>query len=159
VKAPATGVPGVQRVMTEAELVDWGHGFGAGTPAGRYVLTLSGDLGAGKTTLVRAICSGYGVTEDVTSPTYAIVHKYASTKSPVYHLDLYRLESPKDLQNIGFDEIVESVSLVLIEWPKVAERAIPKVAINVHLEMIDGDESRRRLTLNAPYAKRSWWSL
>jgi tRNA threonylcarbamoyladenosine biosynthesis protein TsaE len=158
VKAQATGVAGAERVMSEIEMVEWGRGFGIATPAGRCVVTLSGDLGSGKTTMVRAICAGYGVTEDVTSPTYAIVHKYASPKSPVYHLDLYRLDGPKDLQNVGFDEIVESVSLVLIEWPAVAERVIPETTVNIHLEAIDGDASRRRVTLNAPFAKRSLWS-
>src|SRR6185437_3191738 len=89
---------------TEPALVAWGEQFGrAALPP--LVVTITGDLGAGKTTLTRAICRGYGVTEDVTSPTFALVHQYAAGKSPVYHLDLYRLKSPAELTNLGWDEI------------------------------------------------------
>ena len=79
--------------VSQAELVEWGERFGrvASPP---LVVAISGELGAGKTTLVQAICRGYGVTEDITSPTYALVHRYAAPRSTVYHLDLYRLKSP-----------------------------------------------------------------
>ena len=76
------------------------------------VVALAGDLGAGKTTLAQAICAGYGVTEPVTSPTFALVHRYDAPRSPVYHLDLYRLDRPSDLINIGWDEIVASHALI-----------------------------------------------
>src|SRR3954469_22786855 len=76
--------------MTRADLVAWGESFGrAATPP--LVIALAGDLGAGKTTLTQAICAGYGVTEPVTSPTFAIVHRYEAPRAPDYHLDLYRL--------------------------------------------------------------------
>src|ERR1700734_1372290 len=82
--------------LTREELVAWGERFGhAATPP--LVVAISGELGAGKTTLVQAICRGYGVTERVTSPTFAIVQEYAAPRSRVYHLDLYRLERPSDL--------------------------------------------------------------
>lgn len=138
------------RVVTEEEMVDWGRQFGSGLENGRVIIALRGELGAGKTTLAQAICAGYGVTADVTSPTFALVHEYASSKAPVYHLDLYRLDGPRDLQNIGFDEIVSSVSLVIVEWPERAERAIPATALALELEMIAGDPARRRLTIVAP---------
>src|ERR1700733_11307911 len=82
--------------VSEAELVDWGQKFGhLVTPP--LVVAISGELGAGKTTLVQAICRGYGVTDEVTSPTFAIVQEYRAPRSVVYHLDLYRLERPSDL--------------------------------------------------------------
>ena len=106
--------------LTRDELVRWGESFGrAARPP--LVVALSGDLGSGKTTLVQAICRGYGVEEEVTSPTYALVHQYASPRSPVYHLDLYRLEGESSLTNIGWDEVVgDPHALVLVEW---ADRA------------------------------------
>ena len=71
--------------VDEAELVEWGERFGhlAQPP---LVVTIMGELGAGKTTLAKAICRGYGVTDDVTSPTFTLVHQYAATRSPVYHV-------------------------------------------------------------------------
>src|SRR5579885_2354367 len=127
---------------TEAELIAWGERFGhAAQPP--LVITITGDLGAGKTTLARAICRGYGVTEDVTSPTFALVHQYAAPKSAVYHLDLYRLKSPSELTNIGWDEIVAAEALVIIEWPENAANQIPRVHVPISLQHLPDDPSRR----------------
>src|SRR3954471_19073419 len=91
--------------LDESELVAWGEKFGrAARPP--LLVTITGDLGAGKTTLVKAICHGYGVTDDVTSPTFTLVHQYAAARSAVYHLDLYRVRSPDELTNLGWDEIL-----------------------------------------------------
>ena len=124
-------------------MVAWGERFGRAAVA-PLVVTLAGDLGAGKTTLVQAICRGYGVTEPVTSPTFALVHRYAAPRSPVYHLDLYRLRGPAELTNIGWDEIVAAHALVLIEWPERAEGLLP-AHVPIDLEHLPGDESRRVL--------------
>lgn len=130
--------------LSEKELGDWGMRLGrqANPP---LVITLDGDLGAGKTTLARAICVGYGVREDVTSPTFAIVHVYEAPKSPVYHIDLFRLESPRDLQNIGWDDITQSDALVLIEWPDRAGELLPASHLPVQLRHVEGDASKRVL--------------
>src|SRR5271155_4597730 len=86
--------------LTRDELIAWGERFGhAAMPP--LVVAISGELGAGKTTLVQAICRGYGVTGPVTSPTFAIVQEYESPRSRVYQLDLYRLERPSELTVIG----------------------------------------------------------
>jgi tRNA threonylcarbamoyladenosine biosynthesis protein TsaE len=129
--------------LTESELRDWGLRLGRQITA-PLVVTLSGDLGAGKTTLARAICEGYGVTGDVTSPTYAIVHEYSSPRSPVYHIDLYRLEGERELQNIGWDDILRGEGLVLIEWPERAAAALPD-HLPIELGHVPGDETRRVL--------------
>ena len=131
--------------LTRAELERWGEAFGrAARPP--LVVALSGDLGAGKTTLVQAICRGYGVDEDVTSPTYALVHEYASPRSPVFHLDLYRLDGEDALTNIGWDEIVgDTHALVLIEWPERAGSRLPPEHVPIDLEHMDGDPDRRVL--------------
>jgi tRNA threonylcarbamoyladenosine biosynthesis protein TsaE len=130
--------------LTLPELVAWGERFGRVARA-PLVVALAGDLGAGKTTLAQAICRGYGVTEPVTSPTYAIVHEYHAPASPVYHLDLYRLERPDDLVNIGWDEVVAARALVLVEWPERAAGRLPPDAVPIDLEHLAGDPDRRLL--------------
>jgi len=130
--------------MTRDELVQWGESFGrAATPP--LVVALAGDLGAGKTTLAQAFCAGYGVTEPVTSPTFAIVHRYEAPRSPVYHLDLYRLDTPSELVNIGWDEIVMSHALVIVEWPERAGGLIPPDHVPIDLEHAADDPERRIL--------------
>src|SRR5262249_34699450 len=130
--------------LTDAELTEWGTRFGR-VAAAPLLVTISGELGAGKTTLVQAICKGYGVNEDVTSPTFALVHQYASPKSTVYHLDLYRLKSADELTNIGWDEIIASDALVLIEWPERAGDRIPHDHAPLELRHLPDDSSRRLL--------------
>ena len=130
--------------MTRAELVAWGEAFGqAVSPP--LIIALAGDLGAGKTTLAQAMCAGYGVTEPVTSPTFALVHRYDAPRSPVYHLDLYRIERPSDLVNIGWDEIATSHALVIVEWPERAGTLIPAGHVPIDLEYSPSDPERRVL--------------
>lgn len=130
--------------MTRDELVAWGEAFGrAATPP--LVVALAGDLGAGKTTLAQAICAGYGVTGPVTSPTFAIVHRYEAPRSPAYHLDLYRLDRPSELVNVGWDEIAMSHALVIVEWPERAGDLMPPDHVPISLEHVPGDSNRRIL--------------
>ena len=145
--------PDGKLALTEPELRDWGTRLGRQitTP---LVVTLTGDLGAGKTTLARAICEGYGVTGDVTSPTFAIVHEYEAPRSPVYHLDLYRLEHERDLQNIGWDDILRSDALVLIEWPERAASRLPG-HLPIELRHIPGDPHRRVLYAGGHFGHRT----
>ena len=127
-----------------AELRKWGEALGRSTTP-PLVIALSGDLGAGKTTLAQAICAGYGVTEPATSPTYALVHEYASPRSPVYHIDLYRLKDESELTNLGWDDILASHSLVLVEWPERAGASLPADHVPIDLEHLPGDPDRRVL--------------
>ena len=131
--------------VTRPELERWGEELGRSARP-PLVVTIAGDLGAGKTTLARAICRGYGVpARDVTSPTYAIVHEYAAPRSAVYHLDLYRLRDEGELTNIGWDEIVDAEALVIIEWPERAGARAAKSVVPITLEHVDGDPDRRVL--------------
>lgn len=130
--------------LTENELIDWGRRLGRQiTPP--LVVTLDGDLGSGKTTLARAICEGFGVQDDVTSPTFAIVHEYHAPKAPVYHIDLYRLEKPSELQNVGWDDFIQADALVLIEWPERAAGVLPAGHVPIQLSHVEGDPARRVL--------------
>ena len=132
------------RTMTESELVAWGEELGSGLRP-PVVLALTGDLGAGKTTLAQAICRGYGVRDEVTSPTFALVHQYESPRGTVHHVDLYRLDGPRDLQNIGWDDLVRGNSLLIVEWPERAGAAIPRDAVALELRLLQDDPTRRLL--------------
>jgi tRNA threonylcarbamoyladenosine biosynthesis protein TsaE len=130
--------------LTERELTEWGERLGRQIVP-PLVITLDGDLGAGKTTLTKAICAGYGVTEEVTSPTFALVHMYDAPKSAVYHVDLYRLEGPRDLQNIAWDDLVQADALLIIEWPERAGNLIPATHLPIQLRHVEGEPERRLL--------------
>ncbi len=130
--------------MTEEQLREWGRKFGrAAHPP--LVVAISGELGAGKTTLTQAICDGYGVEGQVTSPTFALVHEYEAARSTVQHLDLYRLDRPEQLDVIGWDEIVTSSALVLVEWPERAGDRLPAGHVTLALQHLPGDPDRRLL--------------
>jgi tRNA threonylcarbamoyladenosine biosynthesis protein TsaE len=133
--------------LSRAGLVEWGEALGRTLRAPR-VLTLSGEVGAGKTTLVQAICRGYGVTEAVTSPTFALVHEYAGGATPVYHLDLYRLRDARDLRQLGWDEIVGAHALVLVEWPDRAGDELPREAMRLTLAHVADDLDVRELVVD-----------
>jgi tRNA threonylcarbamoyladenosine biosynthesis protein TsaE len=130
--------------LTEGELRHWGEELGRSI-APPLLITLTGELGVGKTTLAQAICRGYGVTDEITSPTYALIHEYRAPKSPVFHIDLYRLDSPEQLTNLGWDEIVSSRSLVLVEWPERAGSRLPEDHLPIDLDYVPGDQTRRIL--------------
>lgn len=131
-------------VLDEHELREWGRQLGrASVPP--LMITLTGELGAGKTTLAQAICEGYGVEEPVTSPTYALVHRYSAPRSPVYHVDLYRLETPADLTNIGWDDLVSEHAIVLVEWPERAGSRIPPDHVPIDIDYVAADPNRRLL--------------
>ncbi len=112
-------------------------GRGLGAPA---VIGLSGELGTGKTTLVQAICRGLGARVLATSPTYALVHHYETPTPrgrPVYHVDCYRLKSPAEARDLGFDDMVRERAIVLIEWPERAGAWLP--VLNRHFRLRYGD--------------------
>lgn len=138
--------------LTEAELAAWGEHFGR-TCRAPLVVALEGELGAGKTTLARAIGRGFGVTEDVTSPTFALVHQYEAPDAPVYHLDLYRLAGPRDLTNLGWDDILSDRALVLVEWPDRAADRLPAAAVRLALSHEEGAPDVRVLHVDPAAAR------
>ena len=111
-------------------------GRGLAAPA---VIGLSGELGSGKTTLVQAICRGLGARALATSPTYALVHHYEAPPQglPVYHVDCYRLKSPDEARDLGFEDMIRERAIVLVEWPERAGAWVP--AMDRHFRLSYGD--------------------
>ncbi len=124
------------------------------------VICLFGDLGSGKTALARGFCSGLGCNDDVTSPTFTIINEYAG-KFPVYHFDLYRLESEEEIFDLGYEEYFFGEGVCLIEWAERALSLYPKERIEIYLEPIfeKGKESWRiiRFNLLLPAERISDW--
>ena len=131
-------------LLGEAELKAWGEAFGRAARAPMLV-TLAGELGTGKTTLVQAVCRGYGVEEPVTSPTFALVHEYVAPRSRVYHLDLYRLRDQRELMELGWHELLDAHALVLVEWPERAGDLLPAGHVPIALDHAPAHPDRRIL--------------
>jgi tRNA threonylcarbamoyladenosine biosynthesis protein TsaE len=119
--------------LTEEELVSWGHRIGleAEVP---LVIALRGDLGAGKTTLARAIARGAGVAGHLPSPTYNLLFQYRGRgRTQVVHIDLYRLRVPDEVWELGWSELPGEDDIVLIEWPERVEELLPTPRWDVRL--------------------------
>jgi tRNA threonylcarbamoyladenosine biosynthesis protein TsaE len=135
------------RRVDEAALARFGEDF-ARTLRPPLAVGIAGELGAGKTTLVRAIAHGLGVTEPVTSPTFALVHRYAGAGLTVYHVDGYRLRHASEVADLGIDDaLAEPDSVVLIEWPERLGERLPPLARRITLSYTD-DDLVRRLEVN-----------
>lgn len=94
----------------------------------KKVVLFKGDLGAGKTTLIKSICKKIGVKDDVQSPTFSIVNEYEALDTLVYHFDFYRMESEEEAYDIGAEDYFYSGHLCLIEWPEKIESVLPSEA-------------------------------
>lgn len=98
------------------------------------VFTFSGDLGAGKTTLIKEICKQAGVMDTVSSPTFGLVNIYhTKSEEDIYHFDCFRLKDITEVYDIGFEEYIDSGNICLIEWPKVVESLLPQNYISVKI--------------------------
>ena len=101
------------------------------------IIAFHGEMGAGKTTFIKALCAEYGVTDNVASPTFAIINEYVTPeKHTIYHFDLYRLETLADLQNIGAEDYFYTGNLCLIEWPELANSLLPSDTLHVTISVM-----------------------
>ena len=106
------------------------------------MLALSGDLGTGKTTLTKYIAAGMGVSEVITSPTFNIVKEYRSGRIPLYHFDVYRIEDPEEMYEIGYEEYFYGDGLCVVEWADMIEELLPGDAAVIKMEYSDTEGER-----------------
>ena len=149
VKREGEREPGIAReVFTRGaeETIQVGREIGAAVAAPALIL-LSGELGAGKTTLTKGIVSGLGAAreEDVTSPTFTLVHKYEGS-TRVYHVDLYRIVSFQDFETLGLEDVFNERAVVIIEWSEKIELGSEWPTMRIHLE--HQDEETRRISIS-----------
>ena len=116
------------------------------------VISLTGDLGAGKTTLVQGAARALGVEEPVLSPTFTLVREYRG-RAPIYHLDVYRLERIQDVLDLGFEELVDRRAIVFIEWGDAIDALLPPEHLQVELTLPADGQQRR---LSVAWYGRSW---
>ena len=106
------------------------------------IVAMSGQMGSGKTTLVQAIVSKLGSDENVSSPTFGLVHEYNIRNGKLIHMDLYRLEQESELEQFGFDDYISSGNLCLIEWPELAAKHIQGGCHYLNIEWVN-DRKRK----------------
>ena len=109
------------------------------------LVAFSGEMGAGKTTFIQSICKALGVPTDVNSPTFSLVNEYFTGKGEsIFHFDLYRIEDPDELFDLGYEEYFFSGKRCFIEWPEKASHLIPDDALRVRIEVLkDGSRELR----------------
>lgn len=111
------------------------------------VFCFHGELGAGKTTYIKEICAKMGVESGTSSPSFSIVNEYHTNRDEVlYHFDLYRLKTPTELLDIGWEDYLNSNRTLLIEWPEMAEHLMPEDAVHIHIEQPGGQERHLIIT-------------
>ena len=126
---------------TEDETIACGAGLASRLAPGS-VVAIEGDLGAGKTRLIKGICKGLGVREHVSSPTFTIVNEYPAPAGTVYHFDFYRVSSLREVIDIGFSEYLDGDGISLIEWADRVAELLPPRRIDVRMDF-GNDESAR----------------
>jgi tRNA threonylcarbamoyladenosine biosynthesis protein TsaE len=121
----------------------------AGMLAPPKLVLLRGDLGAGKTTLVKGIAHAFqaALEEDVTSPTFTLVHEYRGPSATLYHIDLYRVDTQRELETLGLDDMMSKNSILLIEWGEKFARFERERDVEIALERTG--EERRRVVVSA----------
>ena len=112
------------------------------------LVLLRGDLGAGKTTLVKGIAAGFQAAseEDVTSPTFTLIHEYRGPEANLFHIDLYRVDTPRELETLGIDDLVSNKSILLIEWGEKFARFEREWDVEIVLERVGENERRVRIS-------------
>ncbi len=133
------------QAATAEEMAEAGRRFAADLGSGD-VLALDGDLGAGKTQFCKGLAAGLGATDEVTSPTFALVQEYRSGRLPLHHFDWYRLESADELHALGWDDYLDEEGVVVVEWAEKFPGMLPRSAIRLRFETDPGGVRRVAVT-------------
>jgi tRNA threonylcarbamoyladenosine biosynthesis protein TsaE len=131
----------VIRALSQAQLEAEGETLGRSLPPG-VLLTFEGDLGAGKTTFIKAVARGLGVADGASSPTYALVHRYPGRRGPVFHLDCFRLRSPEEAADLDWEGLLSEGDAILVEWPERAGAWLPPPTRRYRLHHLPDPEQR-----------------
>ena len=110
------------------------------------VFAFTGQMGAGKTTLIKALCAEIGVKNAVSSPTFSIINEYQSSNGPVYHIDLYRCKNEDEVIRAGVEDCLYSGNTCFVEWPSIAEGIFPKETIGITIT--ETDNNTRQINVN-----------
>ena len=135
----------VYRTNSEEETIALGEELARGLGP-RAVVLLTGDLGAGKTTLAKGIVKGLGAAqpEEVSSPSFTLIHEYG-TSPKVYHVDLYRIEEPRELATLGLEDLLDQDAVILIEWGERFPAFWPPDRLEIDLRSVERDEREIRV--------------
>lgn len=129
-------------LKNESELPDAAKWFLENMNSSR-IFAFSGEMGAGKTTFIKAICKESGVRENVSSPSFALVYEYSSPLlGTIYHFDLYRIKEVSELYDLGYEDYFYSNKICFIEWPEIAEDLLPPGTVRVEI-IVKSDNSRK----------------
>lgn len=132
----------------ERDTIAMGMALGSNLPAG-FIAFFKGELGAGKTTFIRAMLQGLGFSGKVKSPTFTIVEEYELEKGPLFHFDFYRLSDPEELEYIGIFEYFRENAIVLIEWPEKGKGFLPNPDLILDFSVPDMPDKGRILAMES----------
>ena len=131
-------------IKNEEDTREFGHQLASHLEPGS-VVALFGDLGSGKTTLTKYIGEGLGVEEIITSPTFTVIQEYRNGRIPLYHFDVYRLNGPQDLLDLGYEDYFYGQGVTVIEWADKIQSLLPPGTIYIYLNYGELDHQRRYL--------------
>lgn len=139
------------------ETQELGRLLGIAAPAGT-VIALAGEMGAGKTYLAKGIAVGLGIKEQVTSPTFTIINEYEGGRLPFYHMDLYRLSSVDEVEELGLDEYFEGDGITVIEWPERLAEVFPQqhIWLDIQKGYDEAGHEWRNITLSVAAFDALW---
>ena len=107
------------------------------------IIAFYGDLGAGKTAMTKGIAAGLGVTDLVVSPTFTILYSYENGRLPLHHLDVYRIDDPEEMEEIGLDDCFDGQGVTVIEWAENIEELLPEETVRITMTRGDGENIRQ----------------
>lgn len=143
-----------EKYISNSALETFKVGFNLGPKIKKgYIITLRGELGSGKTQLISGICNYFKIDDIVTSPTFSIYNQYfgiiEKDEVVIFHIDLYRIKNLDELNEIGFDEVINNEKIIkLIEWPDIAKNYLSKIDIEILIKINNQDENKREIIIN-----------